>query len=92
MVNALFSSKVSGTKDFELDGIHFGWKEIQVHILSIIYMYLYTHCLKPLFFDRKCMKENAPEWITAWQEWFQNSVRLTSFETRGLSLMSNRQK
>ena len=44
MVNALFSSKVRGTKDFELDGIHFGWKEIQVHILSI-YMYSCSYSL-----------------------------------------------
>lgn len=28
MVNALFSSKENGTKSFELDGVHFGWKSI----------------------------------------------------------------
>ena len=32
MVNALLSSKHSGTKAFELSVIHFGWKEIQVSI------------------------------------------------------------
>ena len=32
MINALFSSKHSGTKSFELSGTQFGWKQIQVHV------------------------------------------------------------
>lgn len=45
MVNALFSSRAGGTKDFEVNGVHFGWKEIQVIILMRAYYGLCTHVL-----------------------------------------------
>ena len=30
MMNALFSSKASGTKSFNLDGVEFGWSAIEM--------------------------------------------------------------
>ena len=30
MINALFSSKASGTKSFNLDGVEFGWSAIEM--------------------------------------------------------------
>ena len=40
MINALFSSRSNGTKDFQYKVISFGWKDIQV---VCVYIYIGAH-------------------------------------------------
>ena len=83
MINAIFSSRSGGTKNFEFNGTVFGWRAIQVSL-----QYSALACIlmaAELCTNRTYIRENVKRWQKDWQELYQDLERFMSFVILGRS-------